>query len=298
MRTNAESLDDWQAKGRRFALDNGERLFYRDAGNGEAVLCLHGFPTASWDWHRLWPDLVREFRVVAPDFLGYGFSDKPADADLGVLAQADRVEALLRSLAIERVHVLAHDVGDSVAQELLARRERRRAEGRDGLELRAVCYLNGGLFPEASHPRPIQRLLLTPLGPWIARHMTERRFARSFVPVFGTHTKPSARDLGDFWRLIRHDDGQRLAHRQIRYLPERRRQRARWLAAMREAAVPQRLIVGMSDPVSGADVARRYRELLPGADVVELAGIGHYPQLEAPQATLRAWREFVAIATG
>mgnify|MGYP003377880407 CR=1 FL=1 len=59
------------------------------------------------------------------------------------------------------------------------------------------------------------------------------------------------------------------------------------------APVPVRLIAGLADPVSGAHMVARYRALVPAPDVVELAAVGHYPQLEAPDAVLAAAIEFL-----
>lgn len=285
-------LQQWQREGRYFEWQ-GQRIFYRDAGAGEPLVCLHGFPTASWDWHRLWPALCARRRVVALDFLGYGFSSKPLPHAYSAAEQTDIVQALLAHLGVSRLALLAHDFGDSVAQELLARHGEGRA---GGLDLDAVCFLNGGLFMEAARPRLIQHLLLSPLGPWLSRRMSYPRFARSFAAIFGKHTRPSAQELADFWRLITHDGGNRLGHALIQYIPERHRQRDRWVTAMQRTTVPLRLVIGTADPVSGWRIAKRYRELLPNADVVELPGIGHYPQVEAPDAVLVALWEFMGNA--
>lgn len=285
-------LDDWRAAGRRF--DHGpHRVFYRDEGAGPVVLCIHGFPTASWDWHRVWPDLVRRHRAVAPDMLGFGFSAKPRRHAYSIMEQADLHEALLAALGIDEVIVLAHDYGDTVAQELLARHEERAAAARRP-RIRGVCFLNGGLFPEAHRARRVQKLLLTPLGPLVARLTTARTFAAGFAAVFGPRTQPSADELRDFWRLVRAEDGHRVMHRLIRYIPERRRHRERWVGPLARAHLPLRLVNGPEDPVSGRHMAERYRALVPGADVVLLEGIGHYPQVEDPTGTARAFAEFVA----
>jgi pimeloyl-ACP methyl ester carboxylesterase len=285
------TLDAWRAAGRETG-HRGHRVFFREEGSGDALVCLHGFPTASWDWHAVWPALCRRFRVVAPDMIGFGFSDKPRDYDYSILDQADLHESLLAELGVRRVHVLAHDYGDTVAQELLARFEDRRAEGRPGLELRSVCFLNGGLFPEVHRARRTQKLLLTPLGPLIARLMNERGFARGFSPIFGPKTRPTPEQMHDFWRLVSHGRGARVVPRLIRYIPERVAHRERWVGALQRTSLPLRLIDGPEDPVSGAHMAERYRELVPNPDVVLLDGIGHYPQVEAPEAVLRAYLEF------
>ena len=290
MTTSAE-LDAWQQRGRRFAFGT-HRIFYRDEGAGEALVCIHGFPTASWDWHRLWPELTRRWRVVAPDMLGFGFSDKPRAHAYSIAEQASLHEQLLASLGIGAVDVLAHDYGDTVAQELLARFEERRSGAAPGLELRSVCFLNGGLFPEVHRARFIQKLLAGPLGPLVGRWLSRRGFARSFSAIFGAGTRPSAAELADFWTLVEAGGGARISHRLLHYLEERRRWRERWVGVLATTSVPLRFINGADDPVSGRHMADRYRALVPRPDVVILEGIGHYPQVEAPEEVLAAFTEF------
>ena len=287
------TLDEWRAGGRTFDY-RGHAVFHRDQGSGPALVCVHGFPTASFDWHRLWGRLTAAFRVIAPDMLGFGFSAKPRPYAYSILEQATLHETLLASLGVDRVVVLAHDYGDTVAQELLARFLARQAEHTPGLAIRGVCFLNGGLFPEAHRARFIQKLLASPLGPLLSRLANEASFRTSFAAIFGANTQPSAAELRDFWRLISHDDGERIGHLLIRYMDERRRHRERWVGALTNATVPLRLIDGADDPVSGRHMADRYREVVPAPDVVVLDGIGHYPQIEDPDGVWRAFAEFAA----
>jgi pimeloyl-ACP methyl ester carboxylesterase len=186
------------------------------------------------------------------------------------------------------VHLLAHDYGDSVAQELLARHH----EGR--IQVASCVFLNGGLFPETHRPVLVQKLLLSPLGPLIGRRFSRHKLAASFAKIFGPQTRPSEAELDDFWRLIAANDVPGVMHRLIRYIPERREQRDRWVAAMQRGGVPLRVIDGAVDPISGAHMVTRYRELIAEADTVLLEGIGHYPQTEAPQLVLEHYRAFRA----
>lgn len=281
------SLSGWRQAGKTFSYRQ-HPIFFRDEGNGPPLLCIHGFPTASWDWHRVWPFLETRFRLLAPDMIGFGFSAKPRDYDYSLLDQADLHEALLARLNVDRVFILAHDYGDTVVQELLARQ----LEGMGAFEIGAVCLLNGGLFPKSIRPRPVQRLLLSPLGPMVSRLINERLFSRSFAAIFGPATQPSDEEMHDFWSLVNHDGGAALAHKIIHYLRERRHYRDRWVGALQETGVPLRFIVGPLDPVSGRHMAERYRELIPDPDVVILEGIGHYPQLEDAAGTVRELLSF------
>jgi len=276
------SAEDFTHKGRtlRFWTDGPE--------DAPALLLVHGFPTSSWDWRRLWPGLRGRFRLVAMDMLGFGLSDKPAGADYLIKEQADRCEALLAHLNIPAAHVLAHDYGDTVAQELLARR----IEGRARADYRSFCFLNGGLIPAEHRARLIQKLLKTPLGPLVSRAMTEKSFARSFSAVFGPDTRPSAPDLAEDWALISANEGNLRMHRLISYMAQRKEHGYRWVGALKAADVPLRLIDGGLDPVSGAHLCEAYRRTVPNADAVLLDHVGHYPQLEDPDAVLKAFDEF------
>jgi len=286
------TLDDWRRAGSAFE-HRGYPVFYRDGGAGDALVCVHGFPTASWDWQRVWPALVERFRVVAPDMMGFGFSSKPPDYAYSIHDQASLYEGLLHALGITAGHILAHDYGDTVTQELLARYEERRVHGEAGFVIRSVCFLNGGLFPEVHRARLVQRLLMSPLGPVLGRLTNERSFGRSFRAIFGAQTQPSNAELHDFWTLMSAGGGRKIAHKIIRYMEERRRFRERWVGALQRTHVPMRLIDGADDPVSGRHMAERYRELVPAPDVVLLEGIGHYPQVEDPEGVLRHFLDFV-----
>ncbi|MCO7628921.1 alpha/beta hydrolase [Pseudomonas fluorescens] len=276
----------WRKRSRTFVF-RGQSIRYWTAGQGEPLLLIHGFPTASWDWHYLWQPLAQRYRVIACDMLGFGDSAKPLNHRYSLLEQADLQQALLAHLQIEQaVHVLAHDYGDSVAQELLARHYEQR------IEVASCVFLNGGLFPETHRPVLMQKLLLSPLGWMIGRAFTRDALVKSFRQIFGPQTGPSESELDDFWSLIETHRGQRILHKLIGYIPERRVQRDRWLAAMQRSEVPLRVIDGEVDPVSGAHMVQRYRELIADADTVMLPGIGHYPQIEAPVQVLKHYLAF------
>ena len=282
-------LEAWQAAGRYISY-RGHRIFVSDGGqrDAEALLLIHGFPTASWDWEALWPSLVARYRVYALDLIGFGFSDKPRDYDYSLIDQASLCEHFLRGEGIGSYHVLAHDYGDSVAQELLARQ----AGVAHAPRLCSVVFLNGGLFPETHRPVLLQKLLLSLVGPLVSRLTSRASLATNMKAIFGAATPPDDELIDGFWRLLRHGNGLRIMHKLIRYMVERRRQRERWVGALAHAAIPLALIDGAADPISGAHMARRYQELVPEADVTLLDGIGHYPQVEAPAAVLTAYEAF------
>ncbi|WP_339494762.1 alpha/beta fold hydrolase [Pseudomonas sp. RA_105y_Pfl2_P56] len=276
----------WRKRSQTFVF-RGQSIRYWTTGQGEPLLLIHGFPTASWDWHYLWQPLAQRYRVIACDMLGFGDSAKPVNHRYSLLEQADLQQALLAHLQVEQpVHLLAHDYGDSVAQELLARHYEAH------IKVASCVFLNGGLFPETHRPVLMQKLLLSPLGWMIGRAFTRDALVKSFGQIFGPQTRPSESELDDFWSLIDTHQGPRIMHKLIGYIPERRVQRDRWVAAMQRGEIPLRVIDGEVDPISGAHMVERYRELIADADTVLLPGIGHYPQTEAPVQVLTHYLAF------
>jgi 2-hydroxymuconate-semialdehyde hydrolase len=93
------------------------RIAYRRFGHGPSVALIHGIPTWSYLWRNVIPPLVEDgLGVIALDLLGYGDSDKPIGADLGIAAQAERLAVVLRKLSWDGSAIVGHDIGGGVAQ--------------------------------------------------------------------------------------------------------------------------------------------------------------------------------------
>lgn len=283
------TLDEWRQNGRNFEY-NGFPIFFRKNGFGrEVLLCFHGFPTSSFDYRKIWDGLAEQFTVIAPDLIGYGFSAKPYDFNYTTFAQADLIAALLGHLGDKRVHILAHDYGNTITQELLARD----AEGSLNFSIESICFLNGALFPETHRPILAQKLLISPIGKYFGRLIPDSQFAKSLASIFGPETKPTEGELADFLTLFKHNGGKQIAHKLIRYMTERARYRERWVKVLHSMDMPFLFINGSYDPVSGKHLVERFREVVPDQkNIVELGNIGHFPHMEAPADVLEKFLEF------
>lgn len=282
------TLDEWRKSGKYFIHD-GISVFYHREGDGDTLLCLHGFPASSYDYHKIWNDLTSRFTVIAFDMVGYGFSSKPRDWGYTTFDQVGVLQALLKHLDVRSVHILAHDYGNTITQELLARG----GEGRLNFEIESICFLNGALFPETHRPIFAQKLLISPLGALFGGLIPDAIFKKNLAKAFGAHTRPTAEELDDFLTLFKFNGGKRIAHRLIRYMTERSRYRERWLGPLQNLKMPFRFVNGLADPVSGEHLVKRFRELVPDqTDIVELPGIGHFPHLECADEVLEAYLAF------
>ncbi|MDX1802429.1 MAG: alpha/beta hydrolase [Alcanivorax sp.] len=291
------SLQAWRAQGETFNYQ-GWPVFTRRGGNpqGPALLLIHGFPTASWDWNKVWPLLGKRYALYTLDMLGFGDSAKPKRFAYRIQDQADLIEAWLQQAGVQDYHVLAHDYGDTVAQELLARHlERQQKDAAVTMPvLHSVCFLNGGIIPETHRALPIQKLLLSPVGPLLARLTSKKRLAANLTAVFGPDTPPSDEEIDTFYTLASQNGGLAVTPKLLTYMPQRRRHRQRWVGALCNTPLPVKLINGPQDPVSGGHMVSHYRDLVPDADITLLKGIGHYPQMEDPQMVVDAYLKFRA----
>jgi pimeloyl-ACP methyl ester carboxylesterase len=283
-------LASWKASGEWLEL-NGHQIFVKDQGKSDlpVLLLIHGFPTSSWDWYGVWDQLKTQFRLVTLDMLGFGYSDKPNVNTYTIHGQADIVEALVKVKALNKFHVLAHDYGDTVAQELLARQ----LEGLGAGKWLSCCFLNGGLFPETHRAILTQKLLLSPLGPLINKLAGYKQFCEKFSSVFGEQTKPTEQELKIFWQLINENNGKHIFHNLITYMRDRKQHRERWVNVLQKSAIPLALINGSVDPVSGAHMVARYQQLECRLDYLGvLEKVGHYPQVEDPAGVVTHYINF------
>lgn len=279
-------IDAWWAGGERVALSVGgseREIFVRRMGAGPAMTLLHGFPSSSHDWSKIAPALAERHALLMCDFLGFGASDKPREHKYSLHEQADLVQALWAREGVDATVLVVHDYAVSVAEELLARR----AEDKLAVDLRSLVLLNGGLYPDLHRPQPTQTALLDPqFGPKIGELMTEELFVQGLRPTFAPQFE-AERDSAEIWRSMKRDDGPLNTHLLIRYMVDRERHEQRWVSALEQTDVPLSFVWGMLDPVSGAHMAQRIAERLPGAPRLELADAAHWPQLEAPERVAR-----------
>jgi pimeloyl-ACP methyl ester carboxylesterase len=287
------SPKQWQSRGKLEAV-LGHSIFVLDEGDSSlpTIVLLHGFPTSSWDWQPIWSELAKNYRLIALDMLGFGFSDKPNSRTYTIHGQADIVEALVKTKGLTNFHVLAHDYGDTVAQELLARQ----LEGAGSGTWLSCCLLNGGLFPETHRALLTQKLLLSPLGKFLNRLTGYSKFSKNFSSVFGPQSKPLEQDLENFWWLINVNNGKHIFHNLITYMRDRIEHRERWVSALQKSTIPLAVINGSVDPVSGAHMVARYKELHCRLDyLAQLSVIGHYPQVEAPKEVYSHYQHFIDL---
>ncbi|WP_171022189.1 alpha/beta fold hydrolase [Thalassotalea litorea] len=285
--TSLNHADSWYKKGLFFKYGN-DQVFFREnvtqapedtlsTVQKPVLLLLHGFPTCSWDFAAIWPQLSNSFRLVTLDFLGFGCSDKP-NTGYSISLQADITQALLKHLNIDRFHILSHDFGDTVAIELVARMQ---SKG----DIQSLILTNGGIFADFHQPLLIQKLLASALGKIIAPLIGFKHFKKSMESIFSVPLNES--QLEQYWQLLNLQQGKRVFPQLIKYMNERKTYQQRWEGTLEATSVPTGLIAGDDDPISGSQMIARYRQIKPQTTAIAMAETGHYPHVERPSEFIR-----------
>jgi pimeloyl-ACP methyl ester carboxylesterase len=276
----------WRDRGTEEEFRGRRIHFLARDGQRPLLLFLHGFPSSSYDW-RLLLEREPEHAVLAPDFLGFGLSEKPRDHEYTLHWQADMVEELVRRDGDSRpTFVVAHDMGTSVATELMARD----IDGALKMDLTGVLLLNGSMVQGAASPTLGQRILRSPLGPLMSRLSSERFFRQQFGSIFSPGHPLTEEEAEDQWALICAGGGRTLNHKTISYMKERFRYADRWHGAIRDWPKPVSLAWGMLDPVATERVLDAVLALRPSAPLTRFEDLGHYPQIEDPGRVVDALR--------
>lgn len=301
---SADALRAWRERGRLLrATPLGHRVFLVDegdraAGPDDTVLLLHGFPESSFSYAGTFPLLGRRFeRVISFDMIGYGFADKPESGyGYSLVEQADTVLRVLRELGVTGCHIVSHDMGDSVHTELLARVNENRPEW-FGDGLRSLTFTNGSMVLADASLRISQKALLSPLGKLLARQTQSLKVFENQVRSAHGNDRLTEDMILDMYAGATMNAPKGLPAELIGYLRERMRfERSRWLPALAAAEAPVQICWGRDDRVAPVAIAETLkREVRPDARLVLIDGLGHFLQLQDPEAWFEALSPFWGV---
>lgn len=285
------TANDWKSKG-EFITVNDRKLFVIDTSSffstedkvpTETMVVLHGYPTSSYDYYKVLPELSKHYRVIIHDHLGFGFSDKPLNYSYSLLDQADLALQLWQLLGVKKVHLLAHDYGTSVATEIIARNNNHELT----IEIEKLTLCNGSMHIELSKLRTIQKLLKNKwLGKYVAKLTTYAIFSKNLRNVYFDKTKVSNNELKDIWMQLEYNEGRKVIHKLSQYINERYTYWNRWIGALKETNLQTNIVWAKNDPVAVPAIARLIATEISNNKLFWIENTGHFPMLENPDEWL------------
>ncbi|MGB3481674.1 MAG: alpha/beta fold hydrolase [Mycobacterium sp.] len=270
---------------------HGDRVAYRDLGprnSPETLLLIHGMAGSSATWQSVMPRLARTHRVIAPDLLGHGGSDKPrGDYSLGAFAVWLR--DFLDELGILRATVVGQSLGGGVAMQFTY-------QHRDKCE-RLVLIGSGGLGPELNW---MLRLLSTPGAEFVlpavapAPVLNIGNFIKSWLSAAGIHSPRG----GEMWNAYSSLSDRETRHAFLRTLRSVVDHRGQAVSALNRlhlnVTVPVLFIWGDADRIIPVSHGYAAHEALPDSRLEVLPGVGHFPHVEAPWEVTEILEDFLA----
>jgi haloalkane dehalogenase len=256
---------------------------YVDEGTGHPILMLHGTPTWSFLYRDFIRDLSTDYRVIAPDYIGSGLSDKPSIDAFGYTPKdhAANVAALIDALKLENFTLAIHDFGGPIGLPY--------ALDNPG-NVRRLVVMNTWMWPLSGGTFAISALLLGgPIGRFLYER-TDFEFKVIVPSVYADKSKLTpqieAHYRGPFDGTIGWTYARALGASRDWYA-------GLWEKRAAIADHPALLLWGMKDSIFGPGLAR-FQEVFTNPTVVKLDDAGHFVQEEAPQAAIAHMRQFLA----
>jgi haloalkane dehalogenase len=290
--TNDTSLPAWVDRQaypfstHRLKLTDGS-VSYVDEGQGEPVLLVHGTPTWSFEYRHLIRALSARHRCIAPDHLGFGLSERPAEFPYTPEAHARVLAEFVDRLNLDRFTLVAHDFGGPISLPLALDRPGR---------VRGLVLLNTWMWSFADDRGMARKARLAggALGRFLYRRLNFS--LRAITPqAYGDRRKLTPAIHGQYLAPFPDADGRgRVLWALARaLLGSSDFYDSLWQRRDRLAALPALILWGMKDSAFQPPLLQRWRRALPGARVVELAEAGHWPHEEEPAEVLRHLEAFL-----
>ncbi|MHC1558330.1 alpha/beta fold hydrolase [Actinomycetospora sp. C-140] len=272
----------------RHVLVDGVRLAYRDRGEGDPVVFVHGTPSHSHEWRDVVPHVeAAGHRVVTYDLLGYGRSERPVDRDTSVVAQTDLLVGLLDVLGIERPSLVTHDIGGAVGQRMAVLHPER---VRRLLLIDSVSYDS---WPSETW-RAILRTGLDQLARLPAAEF-EEMLTRQLTMTVADGSVMTGDVLEAFLAPHRSAVG-RASFVQHQVGTYDSAPTEELIGRLGEVSVPVRLLWGGEDRWQPTSWAERLAADIPGAELVVVPGAGHFVMEDDPARVTREVLDFLGGA--
>ncbi|AGL39031.1 alpha/beta hydrolase [Mycobacterium avium subsp. paratuberculosis] len=272
----------------KFLELHGDRVAFRDQGEGEVLLLIHGMAGSSETWRSVIPPLAKKFRVIAPDLLGHGESAKlRTDYSLGAFAVWLR--DFLDELGVSRATVIGHSLGGGVAMQFVYQHP--------DYAQRLILISSGGLGPDVGWvlrllSAPGAELVLPVIAPTPVLSVGNK--LRSWLRGAGIQS-PRGAELWNAYSSLSDGETRQSFLKTLRSVVDYRGQAVSALNRLQlREELPVMAIWGERDGIIPVDHAYAAHEARTDARLEVLPDVGHFAQVEAPMRVVELIEDFIA----
>lgn len=271
------NIEQWKQKGNYIDI-YGKSVFYiQQKTEKPTIAFLHGYPSASFDYYKVIPFLEKDFSYVIHDHVGFGLSAKPANYSYSLIEQAEIAIELWKQLGIKEIHLVSHDYGTTVANEIIVRK----LQGFEPVKIKTVTFSNGSMHIELAHLKLVQKLLKHPtFGKYIVALMNKRTFIKTMQDIWFDKNLCDVEEMSLLYDLLRMNGSNETLHKISQYNNERVKYWHRWIPALTQLDIPTHILWAQQDPIAVKAIAEQLHKEIPNSVYTKIDNCGHYPMLE------------------
>ena len=278
--TTENTIAAWAAKGKYAEIYKNNVFYIENKSEKPTIAFLHGYPSASFDYYKALPFIGKEFSYILHDHLGFGLSDKPLDYSYSLIEQAEVAMALWQKLGLKEIHLVAHDYGTSVANEIMVRRMR----GFEPVKIKSVTFCNGSMHVELAQMKVIQKLLKHPFwGKYVAALSSESLFVNTMRDIWFDKTLFDPIEIKILYTMLMSNGGRQVFHKVSQYNNERVKYWHRWIGNLPHIDIPTHILWAQQDLIAVKAIAELLHTEMPHSVYTKIENCGHYPMLEQPE---------------
>ncbi|MBT3584445.1 MAG: alpha/beta fold hydrolase [Halobacteriovoraceae bacterium] len=268
-------------------LNSGHKLNYVDEGSGEPILMLHGNPTWSFYYRNLIKEMAKTHRVIVPDHIGCGLSDKPQDYDYSLENHIQNIEALVSKLELKKLSLVVHDWGGAIGFGYATRHNQ---------NISKIVALNTAAYRSKHMPKSIAICKIPFFGERLVRHLNAFAWPATFMSV----EKPLSKIIKAGYLLPYNNYKNRIATaRFVKDIPLTKGHPSYGtLKAIEEGLpdlkVPKLFLWGGKDFCFNDHFYRDWKGFYPEAEYTYIKDAGHYVLEDAKDTVIEKTREFLS----
>ncbi len=284
------TLNEWKNNG--IYLDvYGNPVFHLHKNTGNTTIAfLHGYPSCSYDYHKILPYLTDEYSYIIHDHLGFGLSSKPNNYSYSLIEQAEIAMELWKKSGIKEIHLVAHDYGTSVANEIIVRKLR----GHEPVKIKTVTFCNGSMHIELAKLKLVQRILKHPvLGKYGSKLINKSMFSSTMRSLWYNKSSFDIKEIEVLWDMLMINNGKNIIHKISQYNNERVKYWDRWIGSLPHLNIPTHILWAQNDPIAISTIAEKLEKEIPHAIYEKIERCGHYPMLEKPEEWIHKVKSFI-----
>lgn len=284
------NIEQWKQKGKYTKVYDNNIFTIHHKSEKPTIAFLHGYPTASFDYYKVLPLIEKDYSYIIHDHLGFGLSDKPTNYSYSLIEQAEMSIELWKQNGIKEIHVVAHDYGCTVANEIIVRKQ----QGYEPVKIKSITLSNGSMHIELAKLKFIQKLLKHEFyGKYIVALMNKPTFLKSMKDIWYNKQLFDVKEMDILWNLLMMNAGKSVLHKISQYNNERVKYWHRWIPALTQLDIPTHILWAQQDPIAVRDIAEQLHKEIPNSIYTKIENCGHYPMLEQPEEWCNKMLKFI-----